>query len=92
MIDIDGREGIVATYGAGVELPVELGHALTSRDGGHHLFIAPTGRGNGAGVYPSVDYRGKGGYVILPPSVGANGRRYLWTRPLNLPGWAEAAA
>ncbi len=46
------------------------------------MFIAPTGRGNGANIYPHVDFRGKGGYVILPPSIGANGRRYQWTRPL----------
>lgn len=84
VIDIDGHEGIAATYGAGVDFPPELGHSMTSRPGGHHVFIAPTGRGNGASVYPSVDYRGAGGYVILPPSRGANGHRYVWTRPLRI--------
>jgi hypothetical protein len=27
---------------------------------------------------PGLDYRGIGGYVLLPPSVGANGQLYLW--------------
>lgn len=84
VIDIDGRDGIRSTYGAGVQFPDEIGHVLTTREAGHHVFISPTGRGNGANVYPSVDFRGKGGYVILPPSRGANGRRYVWTRPLQL--------
>lgn len=84
VIDIDGRDGIRSTYGAGVTLPDEIGHSLTSREAGHHLFIRPTGRGNGAGIYPGVDYRGAGGYVILPPSRGANGVRYVWTSPLRL--------
>jgi len=84
VIDIDGPEGIGSTYAAGVKFPPEIGHSLTSRPSGHHVFIKPTGQGNRAGIYPAVDYRGAGGYVILPPSVGANGRRYVWTTPLNL--------
>lgn len=84
VIDIDGREGVGATYGRGVEFPPEIGHTLTSREAGHHVFIKPTGAGNRANIYPHVDYRGAGGYVILPPSVGANGTRYVWTRPLQL--------
>jgi hypothetical protein len=88
VIDIDGREGIYATYGAGVEFPPEIGHSITTRDAGHHIFIRPSGRGNGASIFPGVDYRGVGGYVILPPSRGANGRRYTWTRPLQIDGAA----
>ena len=91
VIDIDGREGVGATYGEGVEFPPEIGHSLTSRPAGHHVFIAPTGSGNRAGIYPHVDYRGAGGYVILPPSVGANGVRYVWTRPLQLDELRAAA-
>lgn len=85
VIDLDGREAVGATYGnPDLTFPPapEIGHALTSRQAGHHVFIAPTGRGNGANILPHVDYRGAGGYVILPPSVGANGRRYVWT---NIP-------
>jgi bifunctional DNA primase/polymerase-like protein len=84
VIDCDGREGVGALYGGDVNLPDEIGHALTSRPAGHHIFIRPTGQGNRAGIYPSVDFRGLGGYVILPPSIGAHGVRYMWTKPLNL--------
>jgi hypothetical protein len=85
VIDVDGGEGVGAIYGeGGPTLPPEIGHVLTTRAGGHHIYIAPTGRGNKAGFLPNVDYRGAGGYVILPPSIGANGRRYMWTRPLQV--------
>lgn len=91
VIDIDGREGVVAVYGKGddgthaIDDPSIrlIGHSLTSRTAGHHLFVEPTGRGNTTKMLPSVDYRGRGGYVILPPSIGANGRRYTWLTPLD---------
>lgn len=67
------------------ELPPVLFRALTpgGKDGpGFHYFIAPTGDGNGTNIAPGIDYRGAGGYVVAPPSIGANGRRYTWiTRP-----------
>ena len=89
VVDIDGRAGVLAVYAADEngkyrELPERIGYALTAREAGHHLFIKPTGRGNTTNFLPSVDYRGKGGYVILPPSIGANGQRYRWTQPLNI--------
>nr|QOL00349.1 hypothetical protein [uncultured organism] len=83
VIDIDGPEGVGVIYGGDVQIPDEIGHAMTSRQAGHHVFIKPTGSGNRASMYPSVDFRGVGGYVVLPPSVGANGNRYVWTRPLD---------
>lgn len=48
-------------------------HACVSTPRGQHLYIKPTGTHNLAGFAPGVDYRGKGGYVILPPTrlVGA---------------------
>jgi putative DNA primase/helicase len=36
-----------------------------------------------------VDLRGEGGYVIVPPSVRADGRAYCWAQPLE-DGIAEA--
>lgn len=84
VIDVDGPEGHVAL--SQVEhLPTVVAQSITSRPGGRHMFVRPTGSGNRAGMLPSVDYRGAGGYVVLPPSVGANGRRYHWLYPLELP-------
>lgn len=87
VVDIDGREGITAVYNgehALVDDLTVLGVALTSRDAGRHLYVPPTGRGNATAILPGVDYRGTGGYVVVPPSVGANGRVYTWASPLQV--------
>jgi Bifunctional DNA primase/polymerase, N-terminal len=46
-------------------------------------YLAPTGSGNRAGLLEQVDWRGRGGYVVAPPSRHANGRHYRWRRPLT---------
>lgn len=46
---------------------------LTPRPGGMHLYVPATGDGNGAHLFPGVDYRGLGGYVVAPPSVNEQG-------------------
>lgn len=54
-----------------------------SYTGGHgrHILIAPTGQGNGAKIMPGIDYRGAGGYIVLPPSLHESGNRYDWITP-----------
>lgn len=87
VVDVDGYEGIHSMW-LTPERYVDhlhiIGHATTSRPGGHHLFVPPRGLGNKTALYPGVDFRGAGGYVVMPPSVGATGRRYAWLRPLDL--------
>ncbi len=74
--------------------------SLTPRGGRHIYFQLPDGcviRNNaGTKLGPGVDVRGDGGYVVAPPSVGANGRSYAWEAscspedglaPAPLPGW-----
>lgn len=58
-------------------------HAVAiSARGGMHLYIpAQEGKGNRAGMLPGVDYRGRGGYVVAPPSVTLEGRYYFTTQP-----------
>lgn len=46
--------------------------------GGLHLYFAATGAPNRVRLLPGVDWRGEGGYVVAPPSVHGNGRRYQW--------------
>jgi putative DNA primase/helicase len=54
----------------------------TPRGGRHLYFRLPEGPPpkNRAGLIPRVDIRGEGGYVIVPPSVRADGRVYRWLR------------
>lgn len=87
VIDVDGPLGIASMLERFEDLnhigiPL-LGRTVTPRGGGHHLFIEPTGQGNRAGLFPSVDYRGEGGYIVLPPSRGGNGRLYRWLTPIQ---------
>lgn len=96
VIDIDGPEGVHSWAQMIETLPPILGAVSTPRwdeqkqqprlprGGGTHLYIAATGDGNAAKIFPGVDYRGLGGYVCAPPSVMPNDV-YRWRRPLELP-------
>ena len=79
VIDIDGPDGKehLAVY-----LPDSLNtpRVMTPRGGEHIYFRMPeTNLTSRNGVFPQVDYKGEGGYVILPSSVNAEGGRYQWT-------------
>lgn len=91
VIDFDGAPGHAAwgdRYPEGweqAEAPV-LGTVSTPRPGGLHVYVPATGAGNLAGFCGKhVDYRGLGGYVLVPPSRTEVGT-YRWLRPLNLDG------
>jgi hypothetical protein len=43
------------------------GHCATA-SGGAHFYIQPMGVGNTVNLEPGIDYRGIGGYVVVPPS------------------------
>ena len=58
-------------------------------NGGLHLYMRPTGDGNGAHVMPTIDYRGAYGYVVAPPSRGRLGI-YQWETPLTPAALAAA--
>jgi hypothetical protein len=88
VIDQDGPEGAIswARIGRADAWPAVHGVALTVRGegGGVHRYVASTGDGNGAKIAPGIDYRGRGGYVVAPPSI-IEGRRYSWVQPLETP-------
>jgi hypothetical protein len=50
---------------------------------GWHLWLAATGLPSRVGVVPGVDWRGRGGSAVAPPSRHASGRRYQFQRPWN---------
>jgi hypothetical protein len=95
VLDVDGLEAREALR-ACAPLP---GHGLygpTVRTGrGWHVYVAPTGLGNRAGLVEGCDWRGRGGLVVAPPSRHASGATYRWVNgpaePLGpVPPWLHA--
>jgi hypothetical protein len=89
VLDVDGPEGeqairaLAATHGLHGSGPL-----VRTGGGGWHYYLTPTGLGN---VRPAdlehVDWRGRGGYVVAPPSHHASGHYYRWAtgRDLDVP-------
>lgn len=82
-IDIDEDKGI---YGDDSlrewekehgELP-ETWRAITGRGGAHYYYRTDQVFKNATAIYPGVDIRGEGGYVVAPPSIHKNGNSYQW--------------
>jgi Bifunctional DNA primase/polymerase, N-terminal len=89
--DVDGPHGVQALrailhVGGGL---LGVGPLARSGGGGWHLLFRPTGLGcqpptTPAGeVLAGVDWRGRGGYVLVAPSRHPSGSRYRWVRPLG---------
>jgi hypothetical protein len=82
-LDIDGPAGLAALQqlqeAADLRLP---GPLVATGGGGWHHWFAPTGLGNRPprGL-AHVDWRGKGGCVLAPPSRHISGRTYRWLVP-----------
>jgi Bifunctional DNA primase/polymerase, N-terminal len=83
VVDQDGAEGAVSWLRQDWQ-PDVIGIVSTPRAGGVHRYVATYGARNGARIAPGLDYRGRGGYVVAPPSI-VGGRRYGWVQPLTLP-------
>jgi hypothetical protein len=89
VLDVDGPEGAhaIRTLAATHRLQ-SSGPIVRTGGGGWHYYLAPTGLGN---VHPAdlahVDWRGRGGYVVAPPSRHASGHPYQWAagRDLDVP-------
>lgn len=78
VLDVDAPEGFdsLAELRDGIELQL-WPEAVETPSGGMHLWTCPTRRGNTAGHRPGLDWRGRGGYVVVPPSR-VEGRPYRW--------------
>lgn len=87
VIDIDRHGAVNGFYTlAGREwcrvLDEPLYGAVATANGGLHLYVAwgAYGEGNTAAMAPGIDYRGKGGYVVAPPSTTESGA-WRWIKP-----------
>ncbi len=85
VLDVDGPAGLQALRQLaedGLFLP---GPLVRTGGAGWHHYLAPLGRGNAQPIrgLEQVDWRGRGGYVVAPPSRHASGARYRWLRPLT---------
>jgi hypothetical protein len=78
---IDGSKELEQLIAKNGPLPT----TLTSQTpcGGKHRFFVDNGtvsiKNSQSKLAPGIDTRGDGGYVILPPSVNADGTPYVWS-------------
>jgi hypothetical protein len=91
VVDLDSEDAVDALEQARAGRE-QLRGPVVATGHGFHWYVKPTGVGNRAGVLPGVDFRGRGGYVLGPPSVHPKGHRYCWINPLREeltpdPGW-----
>jgi Bifunctional DNA primase/polymerase, N-terminal len=84
VLDLDGQQGVEALRAALSIAPSEHpGPVARTGGGGWHLLYAPSGLGNRVGLLPGVDWRGRDGLIVAPPSQHASGHRYRWVRSLT---------
>jgi hypothetical protein len=86
VLDVDGPVGAHAIRTLAAEYGLQsFGPLVRTGGGGWHYYLAPTGLGNmrPAGL-EHVDWRGRGGYVVAPPSRHASGHPYQWAAGRNL--------
>ena len=86
VLDVDGPAGVHAIRALAAEHGlVSSGPLVRTGGGGWHYYLAPTGLGN---VHPNdlehVDWRGRGGYVVAPPSRHPSGHHYQWATDRDL--------
>jgi putative DNA primase/helicase len=87
VLDVDPRNGgdetlrrLLAEHGA---LPATW-TVQTGGGGEHYYFAVDAELPTRAGLFPGVDLKGAGGFVVAPPSRHASGARYLWVRGRSL--------
>lgn len=92
VIDVDPRNDGDASFDRlcfdiGVNLDADHVPAVRSGGGGLHLYyLKPEGRTrvNLPAVYPGIDFKREGGYVVAPGSLHPSGRTYAWLRHLGV--------
>jgi len=84
VLDLDGEQGVEALRAVLSITPTEHpGPVARTGGGGWHLLYAPTGLGNRVRLLSGVDWRGRNGLIVAPPSHHTSGYRYTWIWPLT---------
>jgi Bifunctional DNA primase/polymerase, N-terminal len=80
VLDVDGPAGAQAIRTFATDHGLRSsGPLVRTGGGGWHYYVAPTGLGNACPAeLEQVDWRGRGGYVVAPPSRHASGHPYQW--------------
>lgn len=84
VIDVDSKEGLQAI--GRYFNPKEIRTPISRTPNGWHFFFKHPGGvaiGNNARRIDGCDFRGDGGYIVLPPTLGENGTPYTWIRKPN---------
>jgi hypothetical protein len=86
VLDVDRPHSTQAMHAFAAEHGLHsAGPLVRTGGGGWHYYLAPTGLGN---VHPrdleQVDWRGRGGYVVAPPSRHHSGHPYTWVAGRDL--------
>jgi hypothetical protein len=82
VLDIDGPDALERLEARNDCPPGADGEGPTvATPRGWHRYVAPTGRGCAVnlGGLAGIDWRGRGGYVVAPPSVRDGGGSWDWT-------------
>lgn len=78
VVDLDGPEGLASGRSMGLISPIKTvtgrGEQLWYRVAEGQKLVTRQAKK----LAPGVDTRGTGGYVLVPPSLHPNGKRYLW--------------
>jgi hypothetical protein len=84
-LDIDGPAGLAGLHQLARAASLRLrGPLVATGGGGWHAWFCPTGLGNRPPRrLAHVDWRGRGGAVLAPPSRHISGATYRWLRGLE---------
>ncbi len=83
VVDLDGEEGKRSWEALCAKRGVEpyTTHMVETPNGGLHLYFNGSGPCSRSKLGPKIDTRGYGGYVLVPPSIGENGKPYRVVTP-----------
>lgn len=85
VLDIDHPSEIEGTDDMPWSIDMPGGPVARTGGGGWHFYVKASGLGCRTRFSKYCDWKGDGGYVILPPSLHASGNRYEWFSPMTLP-------